>query len=416
MKSSAKLITNCRSCGAQNLIDIIHLGDQYVSDFVESKALGTKAPLALIMCQDCSLVQLKNYGVDPDLLYRNYWYKSGINQTMRDALKAIVQKAEKLVPLKKGDVVLDIGANDGTTLRSYSNPTITKIGFEPARNLVNEAEVGNNVIINNYFNAEEFKKTSKKKAKIVTSIAMFYDLEDPNTFVDDITKVLDKNGLWIIQLAYEPSMLTLNAFDNICHEHIEYYSMTSLKHLLERHNLEVFDVDLNDVNGGSFRVYVKHKASSSFKSKAGKARVQRLLKDEAALEIANPETYTKFAKRVTALKNKTLKFIEKETKKGKKIFAYGASTKGNTLLQYYGLDHSKITAAAERNALKWGLKTVGTLIPIISEDEARKLKPDYLLVLPWHFRPEFIARETEYLKKGGKMIFPLPEFEVVSKD
>jgi NDP-4-keto-2,6-dideoxyhexose 3-C-methyltransferase len=416
MKSVAKLIKQCRSCGSSKLIDIIHLGDHYVSDFVETAALGLKAPLALTLCQDCTLVQLKYRGVNPDLMYRNYWYKSGINATMRNALKSIVRKAEKLIPLKKGDVVLDIGANDGTTLRAYKNPNITKIGFEPARNLVKEAEVGNNLIVNNYFNAQEFEQVSKKKAKVVTSIAMFYDLEDPNQFVEDITKVLAKDGLWIIQLAYEPSMLVLNAFDNICHEHIEYYSMTSLKHLLEKHGLSIFDVELNTVNGGSFRVYVSHKKNTAFQDSAGTNRVARLLKKEAKLKIADPATYVEFADRVTAQKNKTVKFITNELKKGKKIYAYGASTKGNTLLQYYGLDHSLISAAVERNPRKWGLKTVGTLIPIISEEDARKEQPDYFLVLPWHFRTEFVHRESEYLQDGGKMIFPLPEFEIVKAD
>ncbi len=416
MKSVSKLITKCRSCGSAKLIDIIHLGDQYVSDFVETSALGVKAPLALVLCQDCALVQLKHRGVDPDIMYRNYWYKSGINATMRNALKSIIRKAESLVQLKKSDVVLDIGANDGTTLRAYKNAEITKIGFEPARNLVKEAEAGNNLIVNNYFNAKEFEQVSKKKAKVVTSIAMFYDLEDPNQFVDDITKVLDKDGLWIIQLAYEPSMLILNAFDNICHEHIEYYSMTSLKNLLERHNLSIFDVELNNVNGGSFRVYVKHKKSKAFEIEKGKNHVERLLKKEEKLKITDPGTYADFAKRVTELKNKTAKFITTELKKGKRIYAYGASTKGNTLLQYYNLDHTLISAAVERNARKWGLKTVGTLIPIISEEEARKIKPDYFLVLPWHFRTEFLSREAEYLQNGGKMIFPLPEFEIVKAD
>lgn len=413
MKSVSKLVTTCRSCDSKKLTDIIHLGDHYVSDFVEDTMLGVKAPLALVLCEDCSLVQLKYRGVDPDILYRNYWYKSGINATMRNALKALVRKAESIIPLKKHDVVVDIGANDGTTLRAYRDIGLTKIGFEPARNLVAEAEVGGNTIVNNYFNADDFFKVSKKRAKVITSIAMFYDLEDPNQFVADIAKVLAKDGLWIIQLAYEPSMLELNAFDNICHEHIEYYSMISLKNLLERHGFSIFDVDLNNVNGGSFRVYVKHRQNKDLKTAKGEARVDRLLKKEAKLDITNPATYHAFADRVTKLKNETKKFIEKELKKGKKIYAYGASTKGNTLLQYYGLDHTYIAAAVERNPLKWGLKTVGTLIPIISEADAREAQPDYFLVLPWHFKTEFLHREGEYLAKGGKMVFPLPEFVIV---
>ncbi len=279
-----------------------------------------------------------------------------------------------------------------------------------------EARVGTNLIINNYFNYGDFAKYLGKitKAQVITSIAMFYDLENPNIFVEDVKKTLAADGIWVNQMSYLPLMLEQNAFDNICHEHIEYYSFISLRNLLDRHDFEIFDVELNDVNGGSFRTYIKHRNNSSVKVFPGaKKRVKTLLNKERALKIDRLIPYKEFEKRVQRIKKKIVSFIQKEVKKGKKFYVYGASTKGNTLLQYFKLNNSLITAAAERNPDKWGKKTVVTNIPIVSEDDARKARPDYFLVLPWHFKQEFIDREKEYLKKGGKMLFPLPSPQII---
>ncbi len=405
----------CRVCSSTDLKNVLSLGKLYVSNFVNNKQSGIKEPLDLIICQKCSLVQLKHNAVDPEKLYRTYWYKSGMNQTMINALKDITQKVERLVKFKKNDIVLDIGANDGTLLRNYSNDSIIKVGFEPALNLIPEAEVETDKIISNFFKKKEFKKHfPKKKAKVITSIAMFYDLEDPNEFVSDIKKCLDNKGIWIIQMAYLPLMLKMNAFDNCCHEHIEYYSLLSLENLLQRHHMEVFDVELNDINGGSFRVYVKHSNNKSLKNtEAAKNRILTLRKQENAMQLDTMKPYREFEKRVLALRELCYNFIKKAVSKRKTISIYGASTKGNTLLQYYKLNNTLIKNAAERNPSKWGLKTIGTNIPIVSEVEVRNLKPDYLLILPWHFLPEFRKREKNYLENGGHFIIPLPEFKII---
>lgn len=405
----------CRVCNSKNLQKVLSLGNLYVSNFVDSKNKGIKAPLELVICQECSLVQLKHTAVDPEKLYRNYWYKSGMNQTMINALLDITQKVEKLIKFRTNDVVLDIGANDGTLLRNYVTDKIIKVGFEPAINLVPEAEVGIDKIINNFFNYQDFKNQFKnKKAKVITSIAMFYDLENPNQFVNDVYKSLDKNGVWIIQMAYLPLMLSLNAFDNICHEHIEYYSLLSLENLLKMHKLEVFDVELNNINGGSFRVYIKHLGSKlPRQTVSAKNRLTKLRSQEKKLRLDSMKPYLEFQKRVLNLKQKCYQFIKNKVSQGKTVSVYGASTKGNTLLQYYNLDNKLIKNAAERNPAKWGLKTVGTGISIVSELEIRKKKPDYMLVLPWHFLTEFKFREKEYLASGGRFIVPLPEFKII---
>lgn len=407
----------CRVCNSSHLEPILSLGDQCLTNFVNSsEAKLFVAPLELVLCSrklgGCGLLQLK-HTVPGDILYRKFWYKSGVNQTIKNDLADIAHKGENLVELKKGDIVLDIGTNDGTLLRQYENKNIKSVGFEPAVNLVKEAEVGTTKIINDFFNYEQFSETFNQKPKIITSISMFYDLEDPNKFVNDIVRILDDEGIWIIQMNYLMTMLENNAFDNIVHEHLEYYSLKSLEYLLEKHDLVVFDVELNGINGGSIRTYVKHKNCQKYPITRS-VKELRLYEDKIGLDGNEP--YIQFANRIKDLKKRTYDFIKTEVEKGKKICVYGASTRGNTLLQFYGLDHTLITAAIERNPEKWGKKTVLTDIPIISEEEGRTKKPEYFLILPWYFIEEFKQRERDYLQKGGKFILPLPDFKIINSD
>lgn len=360
----SRIIDSCRVCGSKNLIPILSLGDLYISDFLEENEVNEaeKAPLELVLCNErdggCGLLQLK-HTVSNEIMYRRYWYFSGTNKTMIDELVSIAGKVESLIDLKNGDYVIDIGANDGTLLRGYKTQGINRTGFEPAKNLEKYNSVGTKKIINDFFNYEAWQKEfGDIKAKGITAIAMFYDLDDPNKFVSDITKCLDKDGVFIIQMAYLPSMLLKNMFDNICHEHLEYYSLLSLENLLQGHNLEVFDVELNDINGGSFRIYIKHKDNGkSIKiSDDAQKRVNDLREYEKKIGLNDKKVYDDFASRIEKIKKEVVDFIKKESGNGKKIYVYGASTKGNTLLQYFNLDNSLITAAAERNSAKWGKK------------------------------------------------------------
>ena len=412
-----KKIQACRNCQNNNLKHILNIGNQYLVDFLEEDGENFTAPLELVLCDPetngCGLLQL-HHTVSPDLLYRRFWYKSGVNQTIRDDLEEIVRKAEEKVNLENDDIVLDIGANDGTLLRFYKNKSIKPIGFEPATNLLEEASIDTFKIFNEYFNAKSFKSEfGTKKARVITSISMFYDLDKPHDFVGDIKDILDDNGIWILQMNYLVTMLENNAFDNIVHEHLEYYSLQSLEYLLNKHDLEVFDVEQNNINGGSIRVYIKFKNCKKFSISKN---VDSVREYEKKIGLNNTKTYLDFAKRILNLREQTCGFIEDEIRDGKKIYVYGASTRGNTLLQYYGLNSELILAAAERNPEKWGKKTVGSKIPIISEKQARSEKPDYFLILPWYFKEEFVKRESEFLQNGGKFLIPLPEFEVINSD
>ncbi len=416
----AKEIHACRVCGFSPLEDIISLGNLYVTNFVDSPdAEQIRAPLDLVLCNKsaggCGLLQLR-HTFSQDHMYKQYWYRSGINRTMTNELIGIAQTAEKIVGLQQSDYVIDVGSNDSTLLRGYATGGINLIGFEPAKNLQPYADPGVTKVIYDYFNYQAWKENFREaKAKVITAIAMFYDLDDPNTFLKDVVSCLDPEGVFIVQQNYLPYMIERNIFDNVSHEHLEYYSLITFIELLNRHNLEVFDIELNDVNGGSMRTYIRHKNSgSSIRMPVGAAdRVKEILKKEANLGLEKKETYENFAERVQNIKKTLYEFIKKEVSRGKKVYAYGASTRGNTTLQYCGLDNKLIVAAADRNPDKWGRKTVGTLVPIISEEQARKEKPDYFLVLPWQFLKEFKEREREFLQNGGKFIVPLPELKII---
>ena len=416
-----KTRTSCRVCRG-SLDPILSLGDQYVSTFLfPEQPDGPKAPLELVLCQQCRLLQLR-HTVPGDRMYQNYWYRSGTNQTMRDALSDISRTAVQLVRLEEGDSVLDIGCNDGTLLGSYAVPGLYKIGFDPAQNLAAfSRKVANKVLIG-FFNADGFladPDLQNLRPKVVTSIAMFYDLEDPNKFVSDVKRIMHDEGVWIVQMSYLPLMLQQNDFGNICHEHLEYYSLQSLEYLLHLHDFAIVDVQMNDVNGGSIRAFIRNRGADpstfggeNYRQQAAD-RVSKVRKSEAELGLDRTNPYHEFAMRVEGIKRQVCDFIKDQVAQEKKVFVYGASTKGNTMLQYFGLDNSVINAAAERNPDKWGMVTVGTRIPIISEAEARAAKPDYFLVLPWHFIEEFKAREHTYLSSTGKFIVPLPQFVLV---
>jgi len=330
---------------------------------------------------------------------------------MRNALADLVARACEIAEPTPSDLVVDIGCNDGTLLRSYGPKGLLLVGFEPAENLVQEAGKGTDWIFNDFFSAKVFKqKFDGKKAKIVTSVAMFYDLEDPNSFVADVGEILAPKGVWIVQQNYLATMLEQNGFDNIGHEHLEYYTLETMQSLLKKHGLEVFDAETNSVNGGSFRTFICHTGQYPIRS-----TVPDMKKHESRLGLNKHQTYELFAEHIQKMRAQARDFVAKEVKSGKTVYVYGASNRGNTILQYYGLDHTLIKKATDANPEKWGRKTVGTLIPIVSKEEARRDKPDYFLILPHHFLEEITRDEKKYLESGGKFIVPLPQFRVVTK-
>ena len=400
-----KKITKCRLCHNKKLTQIYNFGNHYVSNFVQKKNIkrGVKAPLNLVYCKNCQLLQLE-HSAPQELMYKKfYWYRSGVTNTMKIALKDIFLSIKKMSIMKKGDTILDIGANDGTLLKYFNDEGFTTIGCEPAKNLKKELMKNSKFVINNFWNFKYLnnilKKNKLKKPKVITAIGMFYDLEDPSKFISDAAKSLDDNGVFIAQLMCLNSMIKKNDLGNICHEHLEFYSYPSLKYLFEKNGLKIMKIVENEINGGSYRIFCKKniKKSITYKENTSLTDIKR------------------FIKRVKNNKKACINFLKRSKIDKKKVFIYGASTKGNTLLQYYGINSNIITYASERSPEKWGKYTIGTGLKIISEDYARALNPDYFFVMPYAFIKEFIKREKNWIKGGGKFILPYPNFKILNK-
>jgi hypothetical protein len=415
--NSVQAIDRCRMCGNRNVVPVLDLGDQSLTGAFPSAADQplTKGPLELVQCRgdgdSCGLVQLR-HTFDPGELYgEGYGYRSGLNRSMVEHLRAKCEGLRKLAPLKPGDVVLDIGSNDGTLLSFYPAGEVTLIGMDPTGAKFHSYYRPDVKLVPDFFSAKRFLEASGgRKARIVTSIAMFYDLQRPMDFVREVEQVLADDGIWHLEQSHLALMLQSTAYDTVCHEHLEYYALRQIQWLADRAGLRILDVELNDINGGSFNVTLA-KASSKQAPRAEK--VQAVVKMEEDMRLGEPATYEAFAARVARHRDELMALLEGLRRQGRKVLGYGASTKGNVILQYCGLTPKEIPCIAEVNPDKFGHFTPGTKIPIVSEAQAKALKPDYFLVLPWHFRKNLMEREAEYLRAGGRMIFPLPQIEIV---
>lgn len=408
-----KEIDKCRVSGSKNLVTVLNLGHQVLTGVFPKSASEkiTSGPLELVWCPEGGLLQLR-HSYDPGEMYGlNYGYHSGLNQSMVNHLTEKVKYLERLAALKSGDVVLDIGSNDATTLKAYSTPGVKLIGIDPTGRKFSEFYTDNIKLIPDFFTADAYRSIEYRPARIVTSIAMFYDLDAPVEFAKQIESILADDGVWHFEQSYMPSMLRMNSYDTICHEHLEYYSLGVVKIILEKAGLKIVDVVMNAINGGSFAVTAAKAGNRSIVQNL--AVIDWLLEQEHRMGLNTPRPYRDFEERVFRHRDDLTRLIRALNADGKKILGYGASTKGNVVLQFCGLTNKDIPAIAEVNAEKFGCVTPGTHIPIISEQEARAMKPDYFFVLPWHFKDGILRREKEYLTTGGKMIFPFPEIEIV---
>ena len=407
-----KEITKCRVCGSKNIMHVLSLGHQTLTGVFPQDA-GVKVssgPLDLVWCPDCGLLQMKQSYDALEMYGENYGYRSGLNKSMVEHLTNKVGMLERMVKFKPTDIVLDIGSNDGTLLKAYEfpcqrvgiDPTIIKFGKYYDKDIIQIPEFFSEFIFREYFRDGQ--------AKIITSIAMFYDLENPNQFVKEIRNILAYDGLWHLEMAYMPSMLRLKAYDAVCHEHLEFYSFRVIKHLLESNGMKVIDVEMNATNGGSFAV-TACKASAPYIPNT--PIINWMLGQEDRMQLNTPNPYRVFETQVYNHREDLRRLITSLNEDGKVVFGYGASTKGNVLIQFCGFTEKDIPYIADVNPDKHGCVTPGSHIPIISEKDAADLKPDYYLVFPWHFRYGILEREKEYLKNGGKFIFPMPEIEIV---
>lgn len=412
-------IFQCRICGNRELDSLLDLGMQALTGvFPKDRETDMpKYPLELVKCRDdgsgkaCGLVQLKQ-SFQPDAMYgMNYGYRSGLNRSMVDHLQKTADKIKCTVSLTSNDLILDIGSNDSTLLRAIDGPGLNLIGMDPSGVKFRQYYPPHITLIPDFFSAARFRQEfDQRTAKVVTSIAMFYDLEAPLEFVKQIYEILAEDGVWVFEQSYLPTMLSMTSYDTICHEHAEYYSFQQILWMLDRVGFAVIDVELNDTNGGSFSVMAAKKTSSYARNEVA---VQQLIRDEETIQLNARNIYDKFRDRVFKHRDVLQQFLRNARNKGEKILGYGASTKGNVILQFCGITAEDLPCIAEVNNDKFGAFTPGTKIPIVSEQEARSMNPSGFLVFPWHFRDSIIARESRFLASGGKLIFPLPRIEVV---
>jgi NDP-4-keto-2,6-dideoxyhexose 3-C-methyltransferase len=422
-----KTLQCCKVCGSTELTDVINIAPQFLSPTFtrnndeEGELAKLRVPLTMTLCdrskfaRGCGLLQLREE-VEPDLLYRRYFYRSATSATMRNDLKDVVRDIASRLDLGPQDIVVDIGANDCTTLTFYP-PHLQRVGYEPARNIDWSGVDPTITIINDYFAAAPFRmRFGGAMAKAVSCNAMFYDLADPNRFVEEVKAILAPDGIWCIQLSYLPLMITNMNFYDICHEHLSYYSLDALSTLMARHDLMVFDAATNAVNGGSLRAFFAHASNTRALTEAGRRNLQALDEQEALLKLRDADTYRKYFASIEDLARRVNRYIDGQIQRGGKVFGLGASTKGNVLLQFFGITKKTMPYISERNPDKVGLRTLGTDFELISEEHARQLRPASMLVLPWYFKTEIVEREREYLQQGGTLLFPMPHAHVVTKD
>ena len=405
-------IKKCRSCNSNKLQKLFSLGNQsFTGIFPKNK--NQKVPrgkLILVICSSCKLVQLSENFNSKKMYGNNYGYRTGLNLSMVNHIKGKINFLKKKFRIAKDDIVIDIGANDGTLLSFLDSKKNKLIAVDPTIKKFNKFYKKNIIKVPNFFSFRSVEKYLKnKKAKLITSIAMFYDLPDPVFFAKQIYKTLADEGIWHFEQSYSGYMLKNLSYDTICHEHLEYYSLYSIKNILDSVNLKIIDISFNNINGGSFALTVAKKNSKYFENK----KIYKILRDEKNKKINSAYIYKKFYKRINKEKDKMISFLKKIKLQRKTVIGYGASTKGNVLLQYCNIKNKNMKYICDVNKDKDGCYTPGTKIKIISEEKAKQLNPDYFFVLPWHFRNFILNKENKTIKSGTKFIFPLPKFQVI---
>ena len=405
-------LERCRVSGSKMLVPILDLGEQALTGvFPRSETENvTTGPLRLVWCPESKLLQLAHSYDLGEMYGDNYGYRSGLNQSMVRHLTQKVRELERIVDLKPGDTVLDIGSNDATSLKAYKVPGLRRVGIDPTAAKFRQYYPDDVALVPDFFSAELFFRSGLQQARVVTSIAMFYDLEHPISFAQEIERILAPDGIWHFEQSYMPSMLRMTSYDTVCHEHLEYYSLGVVMHILDAAGMRALDVKMNAVNGGSFAVTAVRKGDSR---RGSERLIAWLLEQEEGMGLDTTRPYRDFEERVYRHRADLLRLLQTLAADGKKVIGYGASTKGNVVLQFCGVTRNEVAAIAEVNPDKFGAFTPGTRIPIIPEVEARDMKPDYFLVLPWHFKEGILQREAKFLAEGGRMIFPFPEIEIV---
>jgi hypothetical protein len=407
-----QIIKTCRVCNSENITSVLSLGNQfYTGIFPKSKIDYVPiGPLELCLCSVCSTVQLLHKFNSTDLYGDNYGYRSGLNKSMVQHLKQKANFLSNYINLVSEDWVLDIGSNDGTLLSCYLTERLNKVGIDPSATKFKKYYKKDIFLVEDFFSANNYFKVTSSKARLITSIAMFYDLDAPVDFAKQIFQILTDDGIWHFEQSYLPSMINTNSFDTICHEHSEYYSLHSILYILKSAKLRILDISFNSINGGSFAITACKENANHI---SNNVLIDFIYNQEKEFKYNTNFPFIDFSIKMKQRMDSLVILLQNLKNSGKTVLGYGASTKGNVTLQYAGIDESLIKAIVEVNPDKFNHFTPGTHIPIISEAEAKLLKPDYYLVLPWHFKNEILIREQDFINSGGRFIFPLPELEII---
>lgn len=409
-------LKHCRVCGNTNLVQVLDLGEQALTGvFPSSKSNRvTRGPMVLVKCHSddvadscCGLLQLGHHYDLTEMYGDNYGYRSSLNPSMIRHLSLKVERILSIIELAAGDLVLDIGSNDGTTLRQYAKGLYQLVGIDPTADKFRQYYRDDATVIPDFFNQEVYRTHyPDQQAKIITSFSMFYDLEEPLTFMNDIVSILADDGVWVFEQSYMPAMLERNSLDTVCQEHLEYYDLRQIHWMVQKIGLKIIEIEFNEINGGSFSITAA-KSNSPYPEASN---LQALLVQEATLDLDTLKPFYDFAERSAAARDALRHFLKTAKLEGKSVYGLGASTKGNVLLQYCGIDENDIVAIGEVNADKFNCFTPGSLIPIVSEDVVLQSEPDYIVILPWHFRDFFLGLTSLV---GQKLVFPLPKLDIV---
>ena len=417
-----KEITHCRICNNPELSSVLDLGSMALTGVFPHKQEITvpTAPLHLVKCHSddpqsdhiCGLVQLK-HSYDPEKMYRSdYGYRSGLNKSMVKHLQGKVENIQQRLQLKASDLIIDIGSNDGTLLKAYPDKQLKRLGIDPTGEKFRKYYPKDIELAPEFFSADIVKhRHGVQKARVITSISMFYDLDAPLAFMQQISELLSDDGIWVFEQSYLPTMLQMNSYDTVCHEHLEFYALRQIKWMIDRVGLKIIDIEFNAINGGSFSITAAHLDSPY---PAADELVEATLRKESKQGLNELVCFQQFEQRTRKHASELKNYLQSLQQQGKRVLGYGASTKGNVILQHCRISPLELPAIAEINEDKFGARTPGTDIPIISEQQARELKPDFFLVLPWHFKDAIVQREQRFLEQGGGLLFPLPRIEVIT--
>ncbi len=417
---AVRAITKCRICGSSALTSVLDLGTQALTGrFPRPQDPDPMSgPLELVLCSDqahgsCGLLQLRHSYPTEEMYGPTYGYRSSNNRSMVVHLQAKIARLIRIAKPRPGDCVLDIGSSDGTTLKFYGGMGLRRYGIDPSSARYAAEYPADATLIVDFFSAQRVRREAGDlRCKIITSIAMFYDLEDPLSFMREVASLLDIDGVWELEQCYMPLMLARCAYDSVCHEHISYYGLRQIKWMADRSGLKIVDLGVSDINGGSFSVVLARQESGHPEAVP---ELEAMLRRESEQGYQGLQPYARFAANVARHRADLRAFLARARAEGKRVIGYGASTKGNVVLQYCGVSSADLPAIAEKYPFKYGLVTPGTRIPIVSEEATKRMKPDYLLVLPWYFRDEIVLREQAYVDDGGKLVFVLPSIEAVAR-